>query len=89
MTPYYKGAMDRWGLDAEQAFIYSWQTYQYGPFTNALFEAMSLADNDELMALSMGFPMEVAAFVKYLKDPGYWEEIERVTSEPKSKETES
>ena len=57
--------------------LVDWQFGLGGDFNNALFDAISKADELNLAKLEMGFPEEVIAFRRYSREYGYWENIEK------------
>ena len=60
------GAMltsDEW-TEAEKSVI-KWQFRLLGDFRTALFEAITLADDKNLVRLAMGFPYEVSGFMAW------------------------
>jgi len=59
-------------LDAEQKALVEWQYRICGDFKKALWDAVAHADDDNLMLLSYGFPVEVSAYKKYTRQKGYW-----------------
>ena len=52
-----------------------WQHHRSGSFFKTLFDAISLADNDNLDNLAAGFPEEIKAFRRYRKEQGYWPKL--------------
>lgn len=59
----------------EQAAV-KWQYHLYGEFFTTLFKAISLADEDNLQALTKAFPIETEAFSRYKSEPGWWDAIQ-------------
>ena len=57
--------------DGERHLV-EWQYNFSGGFNKQLFELIAKADNSNKMRLSMGFPSEVAAFVAYQTEQGWW-----------------
>lgn len=57
--------------------LVKWQFRLHGDFKKALWEAIARADINNLMALGMGFPDEVAAFNRFANESGYWEDVKR------------
>lgn len=60
--------------DAEMR-LYYWQRGTAGSFTSALFELIGKADTFNKYKLSKGFPDEVAVFIRYQEEQGYWDKL--------------
>lgn len=64
-------------LDESENFIIGWQYRRLGHFKTALAELMCLADDENLIKLSLGFPNEVRGYEKYAKTPGWWKKVQK------------
>ncbi len=49
-------------LTEPEQFVVKWQFGMLGTFETALVNAITKADDNNLMALSLGFPMQVSAY---------------------------
>lgn len=49
----------------EAKAVLKWQWHLYGHFFTALFDAIKLADDQNLVKLGLGFPAEVAGFLAW------------------------
>lgn len=49
----------------EAKAVLKWQWRLYGDFFTALFDAIKLADDQNLERLRLGFPIEVTGFVEW------------------------
>jgi hypothetical protein len=73
---------DIWELEKQGKITYGerrlleWQYRLSGDFYKALWEAISRADETNLMKLYAGFPDEVHAFQMYSEVSGYWDELQ-------------
>lgn len=63
-------------LDDGELELYWWQYNKLGSFKKALFDAISKADTNNLRKLSIGYPLQVEAYRKYINDPGYWKFVQ-------------
>jgi len=61
-------------LDEEQQALVEWQYRFCGGFKKALWEAIMRADDNNMERLRLGFPVEVAAYLKYSRVPNYWQQ---------------
>ena len=66
---------EKYGLTPEEDIIVQWQYRYLGDFRTALFEAICLADENNLYKLSLGFPIEVEGYKKYSMQEGWWQEV--------------
>jgi len=56
--------------------LYNWQmSKRSSSFKNALFQAISKSDGENMYLLSLGFPDEVDAYKKFIGKKGYWDKI--------------
>jgi len=53
--------------DGEKIYIKDCQFHLGGSFSNALFEAIARADNENLNKLASGFPQEVQGFLAWAR----------------------
>ena len=60
-----------------EAELVRWAYREQNEFQSALWDAIARAEEDDRMALSMGYPEEVEAFVRYYQENGYWQEIQK------------
>jgi hypothetical protein len=60
-------------LDEQQRAVIAWQYRTCGDFKRALFEAIAAADDENLMRLRAGFPVEVDGFMRFQRQPGWWQ----------------
>ena len=60
-----------------EAELVKWQYRLQGDFNRALWETIARADEDNLMALSMGYPEDVKAFVSFSREEGYWKSVQK------------
>lgn len=63
-------------LNEEQKAVYDWNYRVVGGFKKALWEAITMADDQDLKALEAGFPVEVGGYLKYRKVRGWWQEVQ-------------
>mgnify|MGYP001606128136 CR=1 FL=1 len=59
-------------LDEIERALVHWQYRRCGYFKKALWEAIALADDDNLERLRLGFPIEVEGYIRVTRLPGYW-----------------
>ena len=64
-------------LDRGEAELVKWMYRQQDHFHTALWMAITRADEDNLMALSMGYPEDVEAYVAYSREEGYWKSVQK------------
>ena len=64
-------------LTPEEDWVTQWQYNLCGDFHHALFEAICLADQNNLFKLELGFPDEVRGYKKYSRESGWWKEVQR------------
>ena len=64
-------------LTPEEDWIAKWQYRYLGHFHKALFEAICVADEENLDRLSLGFPDEVEGYRKYTRQAGWWKEVQK------------
>ena len=64
-------------LTPEEDWIAKWQYGYLGHFHKALFEAICVADEENLDRLSLGFPDEVEGYRKYTQQAGWWKEVQK------------
>ena len=64
-------------LTPEEDWIAKWQYGYSGHFHKALFEAICVADEENLDRLSLGFPDEVSGYRKYTRQAGWWKEVQK------------
>ena len=62
---------------AEEQAVICWQFKYDGGFFTALWEAISMADEQNLDRLAEGFPTEVAGYRKYTRESGWWSSVEK------------
>lgn len=55
--------------------LIEWQYRMCGDFGKALWQAITRADNSNLLRLSRGFPDEVEAYRKFTTVSGYWDDV--------------
>ena len=65
------------GLTPEEDWIAMWQYRYLGHFRKALFDAICAADEKNLDRLSLGFPDEVNGYKKYIRQEGWWKEVQK------------
>lgn len=58
-----------------EMLLFYWQNGTAGSFSSALFELIGRADTFNKWKLAKGFPEEVAVFVRYQEEQGYWEDL--------------
>ena len=63
-------------LTSEEDWIAKWQYGYLGHFHLALFKAICVADEGNLDKLSLGFPDEVSGYKKYIRQEGWWKEVQ-------------
>lgn len=61
-------------LDEEQKALVEWQYRLCGDFKKALWNAITHADDGNLELLKRVYPVEVYAYLKFSREPGYWRE---------------
>jgi len=67
-------------LTKGEQFVFDWQ-YGYldtTSFMGYIAKAMAKADNQNLMALSMGFPDEAEAMDNFHHKKGWWDRVEQI-----------
>ena len=64
-------------LTPEEDWIAKWQYGYLGHFHKALFEAICVADEENLDKLSPGFPDEISGYRKYTRQAGWWKEVQK------------
>ena len=59
--------------------LYFWQYYpeNLGGFKEALWKAISRADDNNKASLAIGFPEEVEAYQRFAHEEGYWTEVKK------------
>ena len=64
-------------LTQAQYDLIDWQMRpeMLGSFKYKLWGLMSVADNHHLGLIAQGFPAEVEQYLKYTREPGYWQEL--------------
>ncbi|MBW1999381.1 MAG: hypothetical protein JRJ29_15650 [Deltaproteobacteria bacterium] len=72
----YKWLMEKYGLEPEEAAVVEWQYGYCGGFHTALWDAISLADEINLLRLEQGFPIEVRGYKKFTREQGWWQAVE-------------
>jgi len=68
---------NNYGLTLGEIKLIEFQNGMSGSFYNALFIAISKADNENLNKLKLSFPEEVEAYINYINTPGYWEDLKQ------------
>lgn len=63
------------GLTKEESIAVEWQTERMGGFYNSLMKTITMADNEHLDKIAMGFPEHVSAYRKYTKVSGWWQMV--------------
>jgi len=63
-------------LNKAELFIYMWQYNMQGGFMTSLIDTIMRADNQNLAKLRLGFPFEVGACERYMKEENFWPNIE-------------
>ena len=63
-------------LTPEEDWIVQWQYGYLDGFHEALFRAICQADEENLDRLSLGFPDEVSGYKKYIRQEGWWKEVQ-------------
>jgi hypothetical protein len=64
-------------LTKEEEFIVKWQYRLLGDFKTALIDAIKLADEGNLIKLSLSFPEEVRGYINYTRVDGWWLTVQR------------
>jgi len=64
-------------LSPDEKFIVEWQSGMLGHFRTALIEAIGRADEGNLEKLARGFPHEVAGYLKFTREDGWWQGVEK------------
>jgi len=62
-------------LTDEEVFIVKWQYRSLSDFKKALMHAIICADEENMLRLSLGFPMEVSAYKRFRGESGWWESV--------------
>jgi hypothetical protein len=71
------------GLNAVESAVVKWQYRLNGGFYEALWSAITQADQEHLARLEEGFPLEVEGYRRYTTEKGWWESVERkIMSDP-------
>ena len=55
--------------------LIKWQFNEHGGFWTAIWKAISNADTFNLDRMEKAFPLEVAAYRKYVSQYGWWEAL--------------
>lgn len=55
--------------------LIKWQFGEHGGFHTTLWKAISTADGHNLHCLSLGYPLEVAAYRRYAGEMGWWQNL--------------
>lgn len=63
-------------LAEDEVFIVKWQYRILSGFKTALVGAILRADENNLLLLEKGFPMEVAAITSYRWTPEWWQRVQ-------------
>lgn len=63
-------------LNAGEIELIQWQYKgDMGHFRNAVWKAIQNADNGNLERLRLGFPDQVDAYLRYIGEDGYWQDV--------------
>ena len=62
-------------LTEEEQIVYEWQNGKLGGFRTALMNAIMRADSYNLKLLSISFPLEVSAFLRFSTEYGWWDSV--------------
>ena len=63
-------------LNVGEIELLQWQYKgDLGNFKNALWKAISNADNNHLNRIAMGFPEQATAYRKFISEEGYWQGV--------------
>ena len=71
----YDWLMEKYRLEAEEAAVVEWQCGYCGDFRTALWDAISRADENNLLRLELGFPVEVRGYKKFTRELGWWQSV--------------
>jgi hypothetical protein len=63
-------------LTAEEYVVVEWQYRLCGGFKTALWDAISKADEGNLIRLAKGFPVEVGGYRRFSREEGWWQRVE-------------
>lgn len=63
-------------LNEGEKHLYDYYFGMSGSFYKALFDTITVADNDNLAKLQLAFPDEVGAYKSYSRVEGYWETLQ-------------
>lgn len=64
-------------LNKQEKIAYEWQMGMMGGFFKTIMDACSIADSTNIAKLEKGFPDHVAAYQKFSRVSGWWQNIER------------
>jgi hypothetical protein len=62
-------------LTGEEDAVMQWQYGYCGDFDTALWKAIGIADDYNLLRLGTGFPLHVDAYRLYSRSEGWWDEV--------------
>lgn len=62
-------------INAGERSLLRWKDGTAGSFERQLWELLSIADSYNFLCLKRGFPAEAAAFIKYIHDPLYLQDV--------------
>lgn len=64
-------------LTASEQAVVEWQYRLAGDFKTALWQAIARADEGNLARLRLGFPDDVAGFLAFSREKGWWERVQQ------------
>lgn len=64
-------------LDDGEFHLVLWQYGVMSGFYRDLWSAIAQADTDNMTRLSLGFPLDVGAYMRFANEPGYWDSVKR------------
>jgi len=73
--------MPRMELTKGEIKFCEYQRGMTGSFFTKLFEAMTVSDGENLEKLKKAFPEEVASYIRYRDEDGYWPWLKKTYEE--------
>lgn len=64
-------------LTPVERVLVEWQYRLCGDFQAALWKAIGQADDSNLERLRLGFPIEVEGFLRYSREAGFWQAVQK------------
>ena len=61
---------------AEEWEMFEWQYHLMGDFRRAVMEAITRADDGNLLKLALGFPDMVYGYTSYSREEGWWQKVQ-------------